>query len=134
MHRLRFTVLLLALLAVVAGRAESATRMPVPIPVAQNALSRPVFSSEEKENSFLQTDFSSGGNQGAGQGGGYIMLAGGGISLNQAISMVERRFKARVVRSDVRQEGDRKIYVLRLLDDSGNAQVVRVDAASGQIM
>src|SRR5262245_42215692 len=65
---------------------------------------------------------------------GNIVLAQGGISLNQAISMVERRFKARVVRSDVRQEGDRKIYVLRLLDDAGNAQVVRVDAASGAIL
>jgi uncharacterized membrane protein YkoI len=65
---------------------------------------------------------------------GDIVLAEGGISLNQAISMVERRFKARVVRSDVRQEGDRKIYVLRLLDDAGNAQVVRVDAASGAIL
>jgi uncharacterized membrane protein YkoI len=65
---------------------------------------------------------------------GNIVLAGGGISLNQAISMVERRFKARVVRSDVRQEGERKIYVLRLLDDAGNAQVVRVDASSGAIL
>jgi uncharacterized membrane protein YkoI len=65
---------------------------------------------------------------------GDIVLAAGGISLNQAISMVERRFKARVVRSDVRQEGDRKVYVLRLLDDAGNAQVVRVDAASGAIL
>ncbi len=65
---------------------------------------------------------------------GNIVLAGGGMSLNQAIAMVERRFKARVVRSDVRQEGDRKIYVLRLLDDAGNAQVVRVDAASGAIL
>jgi uncharacterized membrane protein YkoI len=65
---------------------------------------------------------------------GNIVLADGGISLNQAISMVERRFKARVVRSDVRQEGERKIYVLRLLDDAGNAQVVRVDAASGAIL
>jgi uncharacterized membrane protein YkoI len=62
-----------------------------------------------------------------------IVLAGGEMSLNQAISMVERRFRARVVRSDVRQEGDRKIYVLRLLDDKGNAQVVRVDASNGSI-
>jgi peptidase YpeB-like protein len=65
---------------------------------------------------------------------GNIVLAAGGISLNEAISMVERRFRARVVRSDVRQEGDRKVYVLRLLDDAGNAQVVRVDAASGAIL
>ena len=65
---------------------------------------------------------------------GTIVLAAGGVSLNQAISMVERRFKARVVRSDVRQDGDKKIYVLRLLDDSGNAQVVRVDASNGAIL
>ena len=65
---------------------------------------------------------------------GRIVLADGGISMNQAISMVERRFKARVVRSDVRQEGDRKVYVLRLLNDAGNGQVVRVDAATGQIL
>jgi uncharacterized membrane protein YkoI len=64
---------------------------------------------------------------------GNIVLADAGISLNQAISMVERRFKARVVRSEVRQEGNRTVYVLRLLDDAGNAQVVRVDAASGAI-
>ena len=63
-----------------------------------------------------------------------IILAQGGISLNQAIAMVERRFRARVVRSDVRQEGGRTIYVLRLLDDAGNAQVVRVDAQSGAIL
>ena len=65
---------------------------------------------------------------------GKIVLAANGISLNQAIAMVEKRFKARVVRSDVRQEGDRKVYVLRLLDDSGNGQVVRVDASSGAIL
>lgn len=71
---------------------------------------------------------------GSGESRGEIVLAAGGISLNQAISMVEKRYKARVVRSDVRQEGDRKIYVLRLLDDSGNGQVVRVDASSGAIL
>ena len=65
---------------------------------------------------------------------GDIVLAGNGISLSQAIAMVEKRYKARVVRSDTRQEGDRKIYVLRLLDDSGNGQVVRVDASSGAIL
>ena len=70
----------------------------------------------------------------AGAADGKIVLAEGGISLNQAISMVEKRFKSRVVRSDVRQDGDRKVYVLRLLDDAGNGQVVRVDASSGAIL
>jgi uncharacterized membrane protein YkoI len=65
---------------------------------------------------------------------GRIVLAAGGISINQAISMVERRYKARVVRSETRQDGERKIYVLRLLDDAGNAQVVRVDASNGAIL
>jgi uncharacterized membrane protein YkoI len=65
---------------------------------------------------------------------GEIVLAAAGISLNQAIAMVERRFKARVVRSDVRQDGDRTVYVLRLLDDAGNGQVVRVDASTGAIL
>src|SRR5262245_10971793 len=63
-----------------------------------------------------------------------IVLAAGGISMNQAIAMVEKRFNARVVKSETRQEGDRKIYVLRVLDDSGNGQVVRVDAATGSIL
>jgi len=70
----------------------------------------------------------------SGERGGAIVLAAGGISMNQAIAMVEKRFNARVVRSETRQEGDRKIYVLRLLDDRGNGQVVRVDAATGSIL
>jgi uncharacterized membrane protein YkoI len=66
-------------------------------------------------------------------GRGHIVLADSGMSLDQAVSMVERRFKARVVRTDVRQEGDRKIYVLRLLNDAGRVWTVRVDAASGSV-
>ena len=65
---------------------------------------------------------------------GEIVLAAGGISMNQAIAMVEKRFNARVVKSETRQEGDRKIYVLRVLDDRGNGQVVRVDAATGSLL
>src|SRR5262245_54559569 len=66
--------------------------------------------------------------------GDAIVLAAGGISMNQAIAMVEKRFNARVVKSETRQEGDRKIYVLRVLDDKGNGQVARVDAATGSIL
>ncbi len=64
---------------------------------------------------------------------GRIVLADSGMSLDQAVSMVEKRFKARVVRTDVRQEGDRKIYVLRLLNDAGRVWTVRVDASSGSV-
>lgn len=62
-----------------------------------------------------------------------IVLADSGMSLDQAVSMVERRFKARVVRTEVRQEGDRKIYVLRLLNDAGRVWTVRVDASNGSV-
>jgi uncharacterized membrane protein YkoI len=71
---------------------------------------------------------------GSGERTGAIVLAAGGISMNQAIAMVEKRFNARVVKSETRQEGDRKIYVLRVLDDRGNGQVVRVDASTGSIL
>jgi len=62
-----------------------------------------------------------------------IVLAESGMSLDQAVSMVEKRFKARVVKTETRQEGDRKIYVLRLLNDAGRVWTVRVDAASGSV-
>src|SRR5262245_36459139 len=64
---------------------------------------------------------------------GRIVLADSGMSLDQAVSMVEKRFKARVVRTETRTEGDRKIYVLRLLNDAGRVWTVRVDAASGSV-
>ena len=62
-----------------------------------------------------------------------IVLADSGMSLDQAVSMVEKRFNARVVRTETRNEGNRKIYVLRLLNDAGRVWTVRVDAASGSV-
>jgi uncharacterized membrane protein YkoI len=62
-----------------------------------------------------------------------IRVADSGMSLDQAVSMVEKRYKARVVRTEVRTEGDRKIYVLRLLNDAGRVWTVRVDASSGSV-
>lgn len=58
---------------------------------------------------------------------------GGGMSLDQAVAMVERRYKAKVVRTETRQDGDRKVYVLRLLNDEGRVWSVRVDASSGSV-
>lgn len=68
--------------------------------------------------------------------GGRIVLAqnGGGMSLDQAVAMVEKRFKAKVVRTEVRQDGERKIYVLRLLNDESRVWSVRVDASTGSIL
>ena len=65
---------------------------------------------------------------------GTIVLAAAGVSLDQAVAMVQQRFNARVVRADVRDEGGHTIYVLRLLNESGRVWIVRVDAASGAIM
>jgi len=55
------------------------------------------------------------------------------VSMDQAVKMVEQRFRARVVKAETQKEGGRTVYVLRLLDDSGKVWTVHVDAASGSI-
>jgi uncharacterized membrane protein YkoI len=56
------------------------------------------------------------------------------LSLAQAVRLAQHRFRARVVRAETETEGDRTIYVLRMLDDAGRVFAVRVDAASGSIL
>jgi uncharacterized membrane protein YkoI len=56
------------------------------------------------------------------------------VSMDQAVRLVQHRFKARVVRAETQTQGDRTIYVLRMLDDTGRVFAVRVDAASGAII
>jgi uncharacterized membrane protein YkoI len=53
------------------------------------------------------------------------------LSMAQAVRLAQHRFKARVVRAETRTQGDRTIYVLRMLDDAGRVFAVRVDAVSG---
>jgi uncharacterized membrane protein YkoI len=55
------------------------------------------------------------------------------LSLDQAIEMVERRFKARVVRPGVEEADGRRVYVLRLLSEEGRVWTVRVDAQTGAV-
>ncbi len=55
------------------------------------------------------------------------------LSMDQAVSLVEHRYRARVVRAETQTQGDRTIYVLRMLDDAGRVFSVRVDAVSGTI-
>lgn len=57
-----------------------------------------------------------------------------GLSMDKAVRLAQRRFRARVVRAETQRQGDRTIYVLRMLDDSGRVFAVRVDAASGAII
>ena len=54
-----------------------------------------------------------------------------GISMDQAIDIAQRRYKARVVRADVSEAKGRRVYVLRLLSDQGRVWTVRIDAETG---
>ena len=56
------------------------------------------------------------------------------LSMDQAVRLAQRRFRARVVRAETETQGDRTIYVLRMLDGNGRVFAVRVDAASGAIL
>ena len=60
--------------------------------------------------------------------------AGVRVSLDQAVKMVESRFKARVVRAETRRQGGKVIYVMRVLDQHGRVFTVQVDASSGTIL
>ncbi len=59
------------------------------------------------------------------------VLASGGISMDEAVDMAQRRYNARVVRAEASEIDGRRVYVLRLLSADGRVWVVRVDAQSG---
>jgi len=56
-----------------------------------------------------------------------------GVSMDQAVRMVEERYHARVVKAETQHDEGRTLYVLRLLNDAGKVWTVRVDAASGSV-
>jgi hypothetical protein len=66
-----------------------------------------------------------------GHRGGSSAFAG--ITLDQAVAMVEQRFGAKVVRVDTEQAEGRTTFVLRLLNAAGRVWTVRVDAATGSV-
>lgn len=55
-----------------------------------------------------------------------------GMSRERIVSMVEKRYKARVVRADSIDIDGRPAYQLRLLSDAGRIWTVRVDARTGE--
>jgi uncharacterized membrane protein YkoI len=55
----------------------------------------------------------------------------GGISLDQAVSMAERRYRAKAVKVNTIREGERLVYQIRLLSADGTVLTVHVDAQSG---
>lgn len=59
--------------------------------------------------------------------------AGHEMSMDQAVKMVERQYRARVVKAEAEHSGGHTIYVLKLLNDSGKVWTVHVDAASGLV-
>jgi uncharacterized membrane protein YkoI len=54
-----------------------------------------------------------------------------GISLDQAVAMAERRYRAKAVRADTVSNNGRVVYQIRLLGPDGKVWTVHVDAQSG---
>jgi uncharacterized membrane protein YkoI len=61
------------------------------------------------------------------------VVATAGVSVDQAVRMVEERYHARVVKTQTEQDNGHTVYVMRLLNESGKVWTVRVDAASGSV-
>ena len=55
----------------------------------------------------------------------------GGMSLDEAVRMVEGRYNARAVKAETVDSGGRRVHEIRLLKD-GRVWKVRVDAETGQ--
>ena len=56
-----------------------------------------------------------------------------GMSMDQAVRMVEDRYHARVVKAETQHDEGRTLYVMRLLNDAGKVWTVRVDAENGSV-
>lgn len=56
-----------------------------------------------------------------------------GLSLDEAVQRAQRRYNARAVKAEVSGDGERRVYVIRLMNDSGRVWTVRVDAQSGNM-
>ena len=54
-----------------------------------------------------------------------------GMSLDQAVEMAQRRFRAKAVRAETVRNGDKVEHRIRLLSADGKVRNVSVDAESG---
>jgi len=54
-----------------------------------------------------------------------------GISLDQAVEMAQRRFRAKAVRAETVRNGEKRVHRIRLLSADGKVWNVSVDAESG---
>ena len=55
------------------------------------------------------------------------------VSLDQAVSMAESRYRAKAVKAQQSVSGDRLVYNIRLLSSDGKVWTVQVDAQTGQM-
>jgi uncharacterized membrane protein YkoI len=67
-----------------------------------------------------------------GEGGGARVHAERAISLDEAVSRAEQRYKARAVRAEEKRHGDRIEYRIRLLGEDGRVFEIRIDATTGR--
>jgi uncharacterized membrane protein YkoI len=74
--------------------------------------------------------FASGSHRG--RGGEERALDDRAISLDQAVTQAEKRYKARAVKAEEKRHGDRVEYRIRLLGEDGRVFEVRIDAATGR--
>jgi uncharacterized membrane protein YkoI len=65
---------------------------------------------------------------------GIAVAAAAGVSMEQAVKMAERQFKAKVVRVETQHNDGHTVYVLRMLNESGRVWTVRVDASNGALL
>lgn len=56
-----------------------------------------------------------------------------GISQDEAVSRAESRYRAKAVKVETVTDGDRTVYVIRLLNADSKVWTVRVDAATGRM-
>ena len=62
---------------------------------------------------------------------GWPAQRGGGMSLQQAIDMAQRRYPGRVVRADTVTRNGRVVHVIRILGDDNRVRTVQIDAQAG---
>ncbi len=57
-----------------------------------------------------------------------------GVSLDEAVEIVRKRYGGRVINASTRKDDGRKVHVIKILSDEGRVRTVRVDAQSGNLM
>lgn len=55
-----------------------------------------------------------------------IVLAQGGMTLNQAVEQVRRQYGGRIVSAETRMEGNREMHYVKVLTEDGKVKTVKV--------